>query len=62
MRDIYIYDPLITWSCEIMLQTKNISTTRVAIATKLGRMVTLLDGLPPTASHDLLISWSYEIM
>ena len=38
-----------------------ISTTRVTIATKLGRMITYFDGLLPITSHDTLISLSCEI-
>ena len=38
------------------------STTRVAMTTILGRMVTYLDGLLPIQSHDPLIMWSCEIM
>ena len=36
-----------------------ISTTRVFMATKLGRMITYL---LPINSHDSLITWSYEII
>ena len=32
--------------------TKNISTTRVPMANKLGRIITYLDGLLPAKSHD----------
>ena len=32
------------------------------MATKLDRMVTLLEGLLPITSHDTLITWSYKIM
>ena len=35
-----LVDPLITWSCKIMRQTKNISTTTVPIATEFGAMAT----------------------
>ena len=40
------HDPLITWSCEITGRTKIIVTAanRVAMATKLGRIVTYLTG------------------
>ena len=38
-----------------------ISITRVPMATKLGRMMTSLDGLLPIMSHDPLIKWSCEI-
>ena len=30
--------------------------------TKLGRMVTYLDGFLPVKSHDALVTWSYRIM
>ena len=48
---------MITWSCEITWQTKTtISTLRVPMATKLGRMVAYLDGLLSIKSHNL---WSH---
>ena len=53
--------PLITRSCEIMWQTKNISTTTEPIATKHGRMVTYLEWFLPIKPHDPLITWSSEI-
>ena len=31
------------------------------MATKLGRMMTSLDGLLPIMSHDPLMTWSFEI-
>ena len=37
------------------------TTTPLLMATKLGRMVTYLDGLLPIKSHDPLITWSCEI-
>ena len=37
------------------------STTRVLMATKLGSMMTYLDGLLPIKSHDPVISWLCEI-
>ena len=40
---------------------KHISTTRVPIATKLGRMATYLYGLLPIKSHDPLITWFCKI-
>ena len=51
---------MILQSC---LTNKNhyISTTRVPMATKLGRMVICLDRLLPIESHGLLIMWSCEI-
>ena len=38
------------------------STTRVPMATKLGRMITYLDGLLPIKSHDPLITCSCKII
>ena len=38
-----------------------ISTTRVSIAAKLGRMITYFDGLLPIKSFDPLITWPYEM-
>ena len=43
-------------------QTHCISTTRMSMATKLGRMVTYLDDLLPIKSHDPLITQSFEII
>ena len=40
----------------------DISTTTVPMVTKLGRMVTYLDGLLPIKSHDPLITCCCEIM
>ena len=40
---------------------KYISTTRVSLATKLGKMVTCFDKLLPIKSYDPLIPWSCEI-
>ena len=37
------------------------STSRVNMVTKLCKIVTCPDGLPPTKSHDRFIAWSYEI-
>ena len=37
-----------------------ISTTRVPMATKFGRMVALLEELLPMKSHDFLISQSFD--
>ena len=45
---------VITW------QTKNISTMKVSMATKIC-MLTYFDGLQPTKSHDSLITWSFRI-
>ena len=61
---------LVTWSCEIMGQTKTIttshdnhyiSTTTVPMATKLGRMLTRLERLPPTKLFNPLFKWLSEI-
>ena len=52
------HDALITWSREIMWQTKNIST-RVPMATKLGRIATWDDGLLLIKSHENLWSWMF---
>ena len=49
------HDLLITWSCEITWQTKNISTTAMSLTTKIGRLVTYLEGPLPIESHDHLI-------
>ena len=38
-----------------------ISTIRVSMFTKLGRMVIYLDGLVPITTHDCLITWSCKI-
>ena len=38
-----------------------ISSTKVPMATKLGRMITYLDSLLPLKSQDPLITWSCEI-
>ena len=39
----------------------HISITRVSMATKIGRIITFLDGLLPIVSHDPLITWPCEI-
>ena len=61
---------LVTWSCEIMGQTKTIitshdnhyiSTTTVPMVTKLGRMPTRLERLPPTKLFNPLFKWLSEI-
>ena len=38
-----------------------VSITRMPMATKLGRMMTSLDGFLPIMSHDPLITWPCEI-
>ena len=56
-------DPLITWSWNIMWQAKTIIfTITVPMATKLGRMVTYLNGLLTIKSHYALVTWSCIIM
>ena len=42
-------------------KNRHISITRVSMATKLGRMIASLDGLPPIMSHDPLITWPCEM-
>ena len=43
-----LYNSLIIWSFKVIWQTKTIiSTTRVSLATKHGRMATCLDELLP---------------
>ena len=37
------------------------ATTTMSMATKVGRVVTYHEGLPPTKSHDPLIKWPCEI-
>ena len=48
---------LITKSCEIMWQTKTISTIRVHMATKPGRMVTYLDTVSAPPPPSLPFCW-----
>ena len=43
-------------------QKKYNYTTRVYIVTRLGRMITYLDGLLPIKAHDPLIKWFCKIM
>ena len=57
-----------TWSFDHVVLRDNMaeysyfnSTTRVVIATKLGRMVVHLDGLVPIKPYDHLITWSCKI-
>ena len=45
-----------------LIKRKLISTTEVPMVTKLGRMVTYIDGLLPIKPHDPLITWSCKIM
>ena len=42
-------------------QKHYISTIRVAVTSKLGRMVSYLNGLLPIKSNDTLITWSCEL-
>ena len=57
------HDPLIMWSWIITWQTKITisSLSECLVATKLGMMVTYLDGLLALKSYDPLITWSCEI-
>ena len=41
---------------------QHISTTAMSIATKLDRMVTYHEGLPPVKLHNPLIKWSCKIL
>ena len=41
---------------------KHIFAITMPVVTKLGRMVTYHEGLPSIISHDLLITWSCEII
>ena len=34
----------------------------MSMSTKLGRVVTYNEELPPKKSHDYLITWSFEVM
>ena len=43
-------------------QNDNIFTVTMFMATKLGRVMTYHEGLPPTKSNDPLSMWSWEIM
>ena len=53
--------PLVTWSCEITWQTKNIFTTTLPMATKLSRIMTYLKWFLPVKSHDCIVTWSCKI-
>ena len=46
------HEPLITWSCEIMRQIKNISTTTIPMANNINRVITYNDELPPIKPRD----------
>ena len=52
---------LLTWSCEIMWQIKNIVSTTVPMPTKLDKMVTNLEGLLPVLLLHPLVMWSCKI-
>ena len=55
----------IKWVCGLLLfnhQKHYICTTKMTMATKLGRMVVYLNGIPSIKSHTTLIVWSCEIM
>ena len=46
---------------QVANKNQYISITRVSMATKLGKMITSLDGLLLIMSHDPLIRWPFEI-
>ena len=55
---------LTLWSCGPARsgdKLKPLVATTVAMATKICRMVTYLEQLPPIKSHDSLITWSWKI-
>ena len=54
---------LITWSCEIIWQSKviNMSTTTVRIETKFGRMVNNIQRFLPIMLLYFLVAWSCKI-
>ena len=54
-------DALVTWSCKITWQTKNIPTIRVAMATTFDRIATWVKGFLPIKSHKALNMWSWKI-
>ena len=52
-------------ACGILLfnhEKHFISTTTMPIATKLARVLTYYEGIPPIKSDDPLITWSCEVM
>ena len=55
-QDSNLRDILFKWSWKISWQTK-VVVSFCPMATKLGRMVTYLEGLLPIKSHDTLTSW-----
>ena len=59
---IILLYPLVTWSCKITWQTKNISTTTVPMSTKVGRMVTNLKRPLPIMLLYPLVACSWEII
>ena len=59
-----LYKVVLRWSLQGHVTIKHTysSNTRVPIASKLGTMMTYLDGLlTPIKSHYLLITWSCKI-
>ena len=56
------HNPLITWSCKITWQAKNILLSQCPWLTKLGRVLTHHEGLSLIKSHDPLSTWSWVIM
>ena len=63
LQTIKSFNILIMSSCKINVINEHhyITTTKMLMAAKLGRMITYLDGLLPTMSHDPLIMHSCEI-
>ena len=52
-------------ACGILLfkhEKHFISTTTMPIATRLARVLTYYEGLPPIKSDDPLVTWSCEVM
>ena len=49
------------WNLAVQPQNRHISTTKIPIATKLGRVVTYHGGLPPIKSRDLLATCFSQI-
>ena len=46
---------------QMLVTSLPLSTTRLLMASKLGRIVPYVDGVPPINAHDPLIMWSCEI-
>ena len=55
------HDPLITWSCEVTWQIKDISPTIRSLAIKIGKVVTYYEGLPSRRSNNPLNIESREV-